>query len=431
MSRLFTDDQLREMTTPLCDQARRALEDGDLVRVKGLLNDMDVGAAGVEALVIHTLARFYGEFRQDLGEDAAGRILRTIGTEMMQSFADDFNAGAEKVVLDDLLAIFKHQVGANLVPVTETPEEVVFDLAPCGSGGRFMLDGSVRDMPDWYGPWEDGVPSYCQACKAHQKAFNELVGWKVWTTEISPDVPGRCTLRFRKVRTAGETYYPGRDPYQIAKTGARVARERLANWDFDIGHLLENQHREGIAWHDYQIAQLAYVFAAAYLEGGARYLNDKQESAYNSVFKMFYPLYEQMDDEQNVRSLCQLHHYHFMTFTLTEEADRFAFRLDPCGSGGRLYRGQMWRNLFEYGGEFSPLMKEPHVVNFNRENFPLYCSHCSSHNRAQFRDNVLWFVNDGRAQSDPTRPCVQYYYKKGKKTADVDPELLRQVGMAG
>jgi hypothetical protein len=426
---MFSDEQLKEMAEPLCEKARKALEDGDILRVNGLLNEMMTGAAGVEALVIHTMARFYGEFNQDFGEDRARKILERAAAEMMRSFSDDYRAGREKKIVVDLLAVFKHQTGARMVPAAETENEIVYDLVPCGSGGRFMLDGSIGEMPHWYGPWSDGVPSYCQACKANQRTFNQAVGMEAWTTEISPDVPGRCTMRFRKNRTRGSRIFNARELYENTKTKAQLALERLAAGNHDVAELLQDQHLDGIAWHDFQIAQLAYTFSSCYVEGGPQYLNDKQESAYNSVFKMFYPYYDQMDDEQNVRSLCKLHHYHFMTFTITEEDDRFAFRLDPCGSGGRLYRGQMWRNLFEYGGELSPLMKEAHVVNFYRENFPLYCTHCSSHNRAQFRDNVLWFINDGHKQANPDMPCLQYYYKKGKKTKDVDSEIRKQVGM--
>jgi hypothetical protein len=429
MAKMFTDEQLLEMAEPPCDKALRALAENDLQRVNELLGEMETGAAGVEALVINSLARFHGEFRQDFGEERSTAILNRAAAHLMRSFADDFLSGKEKTAIVDLLSVFKHQGGANLAPVTETTNEVICKLSPCGSGGRFILDGSVQQWPDWYGPWSDGVTSFCQACKANQRAFNEAVGCEAWTTDISATVPGHCTMRIQKRQGQGSLFFTPHELNEYTKTKARLAQEKLAAGDLNISNLLKDQHLDGAAWHDFQIAQLAYTFSSSYVEGGADYLNDKLASAYNSVFSMFYPYYEQMDDEENVRALCKLHYYHFMTFTVTEEEDRFAFRLDPCGSGGRLYRGQMWRNLFEYGGELSPLMKEAHQVNFYRKDFPLYCSHCSSHNRAQFRDDVLWFINDGRAQSSPEIPCLQYYYKKGKKSIDVDEKLLKQVGL--
>ncbi|MCL4553829.1 MAG: hypothetical protein M1565_01670 [Actinobacteria bacterium] len=432
MGRMFTDDQLLEMAEPPCEKALRALHAGDSIALNGYLNEMAVGPAPLDALGMPIIAQFVGEFRKDFGEEKARALLARVGRYLLRTFVEDWEAGKEEKVIVDLLALFKHQTGANVVPVAETGDEVIYDLAPCGSGGRFMLDGSIAEMPDWYGPWSDGAPAFCQMCKSMQRAFNEEVGLAAWTTEISGDLPGRCRLSFRKHRAKGQKLFSPADLYGNAKTRARMAVEKVAAGDLDVAGLIENQHLDWLPWHDVMVAIIGYLFETCYAERGVQYLDDKLQSAYNPAFAVFYPYYEALNDEQNVRLLCRVHNYHMMTFALTEEEDRFAFKLDPCGSGGRLYRGQMWRDVFRYGtGEITQLIKEEHAATFYRQDFPVYCSHCSSHNRDQFKRGFLWFINDGRLQSEPGKPCAQYYYKKSKgiRTAQVEPDLRAQVGM--
>ena len=93
MVRMFTDEQLREIAEPLCDKALRALNDGDLVTLNGLLNEMTNGPAGLNALGIPILARFFSEFRRDFGEERAGDLLERIGRNLLRTMIDDYRAG--------------------------------------------------------------------------------------------------------------------------------------------------------------------------------------------------------------------------------------------------------------------------------------------------------------------------------------------------
>ena len=426
---MFTDEQLRDIAEAPSDKALRALEAGDTLTLKGLLWEMAAGPAGVEGLSLHVLTRFIGELRKDFGEEGARCLLDRIGNQMMRSFVADYRAGKEREVIFDLISVFKHQGGGNLVPVVETDDEVVFDLAPCGSGGRYILDGSIDKSPGWYGRWSDGIPSYCQSCKACQRALNDATRAQTWTTELSGSVPGRCTMRFRKAQTRAARLFAGSEMYAVTRTRIQLALDKTGRNDFRIADLIKDQHRDWMPWHDFAVSLAAYVFGICYVERGSQYLADKLKVAYNSTFSLFYPVFQKLGDERHLRYLCKTHHYHMMTFTLTEEEERFVFRLDPCGSGGRHYRGEMWRNLFQYGEELSPLIAKAHDVTFNRENFPVYCTHCAAHNRDEFTHDVLYFVNDGHAQMRPGMPCLQFTYKKGVHVDRVDKALLAQVGM--
>lgn len=424
-------EKLRELARPPWAKAIDALEVGDEPRVHALLAEMDSAPTGVESMSLHVLARLCGELRRDRGEEAARELLDEVGDQLMASFAKDWLAGAEETVITDLITVFKHQGGGHMVPVDETDDEVIYDLAPCGSGGRFVVDASVSKSPDWYGQWSDGVPSACQACKACQRAVNRAVGHEVWTTEISPSVPGRCTLRFRKNATRGQRLYPGVRLYEVVRTRMHEIQRRVLRRDMRLHELLKDHHTDWMPWHDFIISLMAYLFGAIQRVGGTDYLSERLESAYNSTFRMFYPVFQRLSDEAHLAYLCTAHHYHMMRFELTEEADRFVFRLDPCGSGGRLLRGEMWRNLFQYGAApDARRVTDRHVITFQRDDLPVYCTHCAAHNRDQFLYDVLYFVNDGHAQRNPGSPCLQFTYKKGVHADQVDPELKAQVGMA-
>jgi hypothetical protein len=430
MGKMFTPEQLTEIAEPLADKALRALEQNDIPLLKALMTDMATAHLGVEALGLHAISRFLGEWRQDFGDERARAMLDELADRLMESFAKDWQEGRDGLAIRDLISVFKHQGGGTLVPVDETDETVVLDLAPCGSGGRFLMDGTVDRSPEWYGNWDDGVSSFCQACKACQRAVNRAVGDEVFSTEISERVPGRCTIRFTKTASRGQRLFPGKSFYEVTQTRIAQAQLKVARRNHKVSDLLVDQHRDWLPWHDFQIALLAHVFGASRKAGGTDYLEAKLESAYNSTFRLFYPVFQRLDDETHLRYLAITHHYHMMQFHLSEEDDRFVFRLDPCGSGGRLFRGEMWRNLFQYeDGPTTHRTPNEHPITFGRRDFPTYCSHCAAHNRDQHRHDVLYFVNDGHAQNQPGAACLQFTYKKGVKAADVDPAIWKQIGL--
>ncbi len=427
MTRLYTQAQLDEIARPYESLAIDALREGDLATVSELLDRMGTAHAGLDALCGHALARKVGKLRQDFGEEKTLAALARIGTQVMRTWVDEFEAGREREAIEALIAVFKQQVGAGVVPVGESDDEVIVDLAPCGSGGRFERAGATTKYPTWYADWSDGVSSFCQLCKASQRALNAAVGEDVWSTEKGPD--GFCRQRYRKTAHRGEKLFAPGELALACKTRAQLASERLAAGDHDIETLLDGQRFDWKPWHDLSICLLECFYATALELGGPDYLSEMLAQTYEPAFVAGFPRYAAMTDDELVRVTAATWNYHCADFTLTEEDDRFVVRLDPCGSGGRLFRGQAWRDMFHYGDPLAPLMPEPHPINFNRSNAPTYCTHCAASNRAQFNGGPLFFVIDGHAQKEPGMPCRQYTYKTTARREDVDPSLLRQVGL--
>lgn len=432
MTRQYTEAELADIAKPFEAHAIDALRRGDIRRVETLLEAMRQGPAGLDALSGHTLSRKAGKLRRDLGEGPARVALARIGAQLMRTWALQYSRGDERGAIADLVAIFREQGGAKLSPLRESDESVVLDLAPCGSGGRLERQGLPEKHPDWYGGWSDGVSSFCQICKACQGALNEAVGAEVWTTQKGPE--GSCRLTFAKIETRGGILFDETERVTLVETRLVRARAKLAAGDTDIEDLLEGQRKDWTPWHDFGFVCLEYFYAIALEVGGADYLDEVLSETYEPAFHAGFPRYAAMSDDDLVREMARTWNYHCTDFTIEEEDDRFVFRLDPCGSGGRLFRGRMWRDMFHYGEPLSPIMPEPHDINFNRCGAPAYCTHCAASNRAQLEgasseSHPLFFVIDGHAQMKPGEACRQFSYKKHAAREKVDPALFRQIGL--
>ncbi len=432
MSRLYSQEQLAEIAKPFEAHARAALHDNDLARVRALLVEMKNGPAGLDALSGHTLARKAAKLRRDFGETFALAALARIGAELMRTWTRQYRQGDERGAIADLVAIFREQHGARLEPLHENDDSVTLDMPLCGSGGKLEKVGLPQKHPEWYGGWSDGVSSFCHICKACQKAFNNSLGAEVWTTDKGAN--GACRVTFAKRATQGERLFSDEERETLVRTRIDRAIARIDAGDGDIAALLEGQRKDWKPWHDFGVVLLEYFYAVALEQGGADYLAEVLEQTYAPAFNAGFPRYAAMSDNELVREVARTWNYHCADFTIIEEDDRFVFRLDPCGSGGRLFRGAVWRDMFHYGEPLAPKMAKPHRINFNRADAPTYCTHCAASNRAQLEgalspETPLFFVIDGHAQSAPGAPCRCYVYKKDARREDIDPALFEQIGL--
>ncbi len=423
----FSEEELARELTPLSDLALEALAAGEVDRLLALLTRMSVGHIGLAKLGLQWIARMLGKIRTDMGEEVLDAVLEKSTASLMAPYARDFLAGNEKEVLSELVLMFRVQVGADVVPAGETDDEVAFSLAPCGSGGSLILDKWPETLPEIFPACSDGTPIYCHMCKALQRALNDACGATVWTSEINDTVPGACELRFSKQATKGQRLFETQELYQVAKPRCARAIEKVLEGDFGVADLIKDQHLEWRPWHDLFVQMATYILSAVYEKKGSEYLDGFLEETYDPPFGFIYAAYGILDDIDMFRMLVQTWHYHIATFRVVEEDDRFAFILDPCGSGGRLFRSEMNKGAFSYGEGGACLMGEPADINFNREGFPIYCTHCASSNRDQFEGKPFVFVIDGHVHKEPGAPCIQYLYKKAAKR-EVPPAMLTQVG---
>lgn len=428
MSRQYSDGQLRELSKSLPQLVLEALAAGDRRRVDQLLPQMAAAHATLHALGTATLARIWGKWLREQGEQRTTAMLDRIGRRMMEAYIEQWRSGLDAETIGDLLALYRHQIGADIGLEAADATALRFKLAPCGSGGLMLRRGFEQKMPQWYRRTEDGTPIYCRGCKSLQHALNEAAGAEVWRTDIDSAAVGNCRMTFRP-RQAADSLFDDERIEEITKSRAQRALERTAAGDYAIEDLIEDQQYDWKPWHDAIMVWSEYTFAGCVEFGGMDYLQECLRECYDSAFSFIYSSMESFaTDAERVFALAQSWHYHQGAFRLEEEEDRFVFILDPCGSGGRLLREEMHKDMFHYGTELAPLVAEPHDLTFQRRDFPLYCSHCSSGNRDQFAGNPLVFVIDGHAQLRRGMACRQYVWKKDAPRR-IERRFLEQVGM--
>ena len=100
---------------------------------------------------------------------------------------------------------------------------------------------------------------------------------------------------------------------------------------------------------------------------------------------------------------------------IIEEGDRFVVRMDPCGSGGRMRRGDPVAGTpsrlaapFNFG-----VTREAHDWSWRRHGVPYYCVHCAVNEQLpmEWGGHPLWVTE---YDPDPAKPCAWAVYKRAE-----------------
>lgn len=111
---------------------------------------------------------------------------------------------------------------------------------------------------------------------------------------------------------------------------------------------------------------------------------------------------------------------------ITDEGDHFAIRMNPCGSGGRMRRGDPVDGTpsrlgppYNFGAT-----KAAYPWSWGQKGVPYYCIHCCLNEMLpmEWGGHPLWVT---AYDPDPAKPCAWLFYK----TADAIPaEVYTRVG---
>lgn len=102
---------------------------------------------------------------------------------------------------------------------------------------------------------------------------------------------------------------------------------------------------------------------------------------------------------------------------IIEEEDRISIKMDPCGSGGRMRRGDpvegtpsRLNSPYNFG-----VTKKPYPWSWSRKNVPYYCIHCAVNEilPIEWGGYPLWVTG---YSDDAFAPCFWHFYKS--------PELI-------
>jgi hypothetical protein len=110
-------------------------------------------------------------------------------------------------------------------------------------------------------------------------------------------------------------------------------------------------------------------------------------------------------------------------FTITEDDEKFTFRMDPCGSGQRLVRRGRYEDPDGFG-----VTRSAHDWSYGRAGFPLYCTHCSFMNELLPIRWIGYPIYPSDPPDDYDRdPCTWYWYKD---PADIPERHWRRYGLS-
>ena len=111
---------------------------------------------------------------------------------------------------------------------------------------------------------------------------------------------------------------------------------------------------------------------------------------------------------------------------IIEEEDRISIRMDPCGSGGRMRRGDPVDGTpsrlgppYNFGAT-----EKAYPWSWGRKNVPYYCIHCAINEilPIEWGGSPLWVTG---YSDDAARPCYWHFYKKPELIPD---EYFKRLG---
>jgi hypothetical protein len=425
---LFTREELERECRPLSSRALEASREGRLDQLRFLLGRMSSGHMELYLGYLHWIVRILGKIQCDLGDGFLEYLLAKVAEFLVAPYVAWGLEGDEKRTISSLVSLWVSQAG-RIEPIGETHNEVAFRACPCGSGGRLILESWYERDPTRYARTARGEPVFCRLCEHLQAALNRGVGHTFWSVVPEVSRTGFCRMSFLKQAQRGKRLYTEGESYRLTTPRCRQALRLLDRGVLEIEGLLEDQHHEWRPLHDFLCLWVAGMFSVVYREKGPACVGELVRATYAPLFESAYVLHTLVDERTVFSDLVRNWYYHQASFEVVEEEDRFVFVLDPCGSGGRLWRGQMGPpGFFRYGEGLLCHIAETSEFTFQRAPFPIYCTHCAVTNKEQLLGRPWTFLVDGSAMAEPSSPCKQYLYKKG--AARRAPEsLLQQVGL--
>ena len=111
---------------------------------------------------------------------------------------------------------------------------------------------------------------------------------------------------------------------------------------------------------------------------------------------------------------------------VTEDAERYSIVMDPCGSGGRMRRGDPVDGTpsrlgppYDFGAT-----QEAHDWSWGQQGVPYYCVHCALNEilPMEWGGHPLWVT---AYDADAAKPCAWHFYKRAE---DIPEEYYTRVG---
>jgi hypothetical protein len=217
---------------------------------------------------------------------------------------------------------------------------------------------------------------------------------------------------------------------EMARPTMDRAVEALDRGDTDAARALcEEMKHEWLMLHDLMVEGVLGLVTFIQDRLGDEGVRDAWRASNERGWKRHNAAIQRLDRKQLVHLLAATWRAHSGSgvgehpgrFTVSEDDEKVTFTMNPCGSGQRLVR----KGLYEREGYGTT--NAAHPWSYDRENLPLYCTHCSFMNEIQ---PIEW-SGIPLYPSDPPDdfhrdPCTWYWYKSPE---DIPERHWRRYGL--
>jgi hypothetical protein len=146
MNRIFSDEELKDMSARTADLLTEAIEAGDKERAKRLASRMYREFSFMHDLYVDWSGKFMDHIYTNYGEEALYQALRQVTTPTTRQLTDDMTKNVMnpdfRLRVEGLAGILRGHL--QPIKVNEDDEKVCITMEPCGSGQRLIESGAYE-----------------------------------------------------------------------------------------------------------------------------------------------------------------------------------------------------------------------------------------------------------------------------------------------
>jgi len=205
--RQLSDADIERMQTPLWEQAKAALQEGDTERATELIDRAVAQWSGLKDYSINWITSLLTFIGEELGEAAVERALRKTGDEFVKPRRDTGTEWGSLPASVRAKVIARAMLGnMGEVEVEEDDEKIVLSFK-CGSGGKLIDDGRYAGDDAYLTLREESGRTfmreslwvYCAHCSVNNEIQPVEWGGTPTSVEYPPESPGeRCVHHLYK-----------------------------------------------------------------------------------------------------------------------------------------------------------------------------------------------------------------------------------------
>lgn len=185
--------------------------------------------------------------------------------------------------------------------------------------------------------------------------------------------------------------------------------------------LVRRMYGELIAMHDLEVTMVTAALSFIGRRFGDKTLHEALHEMLSSWVREAARDYAKVEDP---RRRAQMLAYglkgHGQRLKIEEDAEKFIFTMEPCGSGGKLVR----EGSYEPPRNFHRV-KKPQLMTYGKPDYPVYCAHCIFHEIVGIEETGVPLFILIPPDSPGKEPCRMLLYKDPKAIPD---EYYERVG---